>query len=107
MHPNLDEVCPQGLVAGPPPFVTLNLQGSDIQTEGLKFSIRETSVPQAADISFPATILPSSKIDASGVATALDLRMPAAGLRMPLAGQKWGYTLTLLSADGEKAEWEF
>jgi hypothetical protein len=89
-----------------PPYLMMSIQGSDMQTSGAKFSIRD-SKSRSADIPFPATILPTSAIETSGVATVLDLKMPAAGLRVPSAGGKWGYTFTFFAADGEKADWDF
>jgi hypothetical protein len=94
-------------LAGPPPFITLSIRGTDIQTKDATYSIRDLTVPDSAEITFPASILPSSKIDSSGVATSLDLQAPAAGLRVPSSGTKWGYNFTILATDGEKAEWEF
>jgi hypothetical protein len=95
------------LVTGPPPFLTLSVRGSDIQTRGAAFTLRDLAMPDAKDIPLPVTPLPSSTIDSSGVATALDLSVPAAGLRKPAAGAPWGYAFTIIAADGEKAEWHF
>lgn len=94
-------------IAGPPPYLVLNVKGSDIQTVGANFALRDISVANQADIAFPATILPSSTIDGSGVATSLDLSIPSAGLRQPAAGTPWKYAFTIFTADGEKAEWQF
>jgi hypothetical protein len=96
-----------GLVSGPPPFLLLNIQGSAIQTKGATFTLRDITVAGQRAIPLPANFLPSSSIDASGIATSLDLSIPAAGLRQTATGGKWGYEFTILATDGEIAAWQF
>jgi hypothetical protein len=96
------------LVAGPPPFLMLSIRGSGIQTKGISFTLLDTRVRNVSAIPLPATILPSSVIDSSGIATVLELSVPSAGLHPPDdRNPTWGYDFTLLAPDGEKAEWPF
>lgn len=94
--------------AGPPPLLTISVAGSDIQTHGAAYYLRDLAVVNAKDVALPTTLLDSSKVNAQGLATALDLSVPAAGLRTaPNAAGSWQYKFILVTTDGERAEWDF
>jgi hypothetical protein len=95
-------------VSGPPPYMTLSVRGSDMQTVGITFTLRDLTDSAAEYMPLPAVVLPSSVIDsASKIATQLDLSLPAVGLRQAPSGGKWGYGLSVIASDGERADWEF
>lgn len=93
--------------AGPPPFLTLVVTGSDIQTQGASYYLTNLAVANSAPVQLPQNLGPMSKVDSSGIATELDLVIPAPLISRPAAGAPWKFKFTVHAADGEMAEWSF
>lgn len=92
---------------GASPFVKLVVFGSDIQTQGATYYLTDLSVPGSSPVSLPGKLDGTSKVDANGVATELDMTLPSPFRNQPAPGAKWLLRFTIRAADGEVAEWEF
>jgi len=95
------------LSGAPQQMLRLVVRGSDIQTKGASYFLTDLSVPGAQPMALPTELDPTSKVDSAGIATELDISLPAPLLAPPPAGSLWGKRFTVRTADGERAEWQF
>jgi hypothetical protein len=95
------------LSGAPQQMLKLVVRGSDIQTKGASYFLTDLAVSDAQPLALPTVLDATSKVDTSGVATELDLSLPAPLMTAPAAGAPWRKKFTVRTADGEMAEWQF
>jgi hypothetical protein len=95
------------LSGAPQQMLKLVVRGSDIQTKGASYFLTDLAVPGAQPLALPTVLDATSKVDSSGMATELDLSLPAPLMTAPVGGALWRKKFTVRTADGEMAEWQF